>query len=162
MSDDRINILVVDDEELFLDTIKTRLEARDFNVTAVNRGERAIDAAKKQTFDVALVDLKMPGINGEETLKALKKEDQWLEVIILTGHGTIDSAIECTKSGAYHYLQKPCELEDLLEVLKDAYQKRIMGKKDLDAKRMREVVGLSLVESPLGILRRLKKLDKGG
>jgi DNA-binding NtrC family response regulator len=161
MSEDRIDILVVDDEELFLDTIKTRLEARDFNVTAVDRGEKAIEAAKNQSFDVALVDLKMPGIDGEETLKELKKTDKWLEVVILTGHGTIDSAVECTKSGAYHYLQKPAELEELLVVIKDAYQKRIMGKKDLDAERMREIVGLSLVESPLGILRRLKDIDKG-
>lgn len=162
MSEDKINILVVDDEELFLNSIKTRLEVRDFNVTAVDRGEKAIEEAKNHSFDVALVDLKMPGINGEETLKALKKEDKWLEVVILTGHGTIDSAVECTKSGAYHYLQKPCELEELLEVLKNAYQKRVMGKKDVNAEKMREIVGLSSVESPLGILRRLKKIDKGG
>ena len=89
--------------------------------------------AKKSPVDIALVDLKMPGINGEETLKALKKEDKWLEVVILTGHGSIDSAVECTKSGAYEYLQKPCKLEELLEVLKNAYQKRVMGKKDIDA-----------------------------
>jgi len=161
MNEDKINILVVDDEEQFLTSIKKRLEARDFNVVAVDRGEKAIEAAKKNPFDVALVDLKMPGINGEETLRALKKDDKWLEVVILTGHGSIDSAVECTKSGAYEYLQKPCKLDELLEVLKNAYQKRIMGKKDIDAERMREIVAFSLVESPLGILRRLKKIDKG-
>ena len=161
MNEEKINILVVDDEEQFLSSIKKRLEARDFNVVAVDRGEKAIEAAKKNSFDVALVDLKMPGINGEETLRALKKDDKWLEVVILTGHGSIDSAVECTKSGAYEYLQKPCKLDELLEALKNAYQKRIMGKKDIDAERMREIAAFSLVESPLGILRRLKKIDKG-
>ena len=79
----------------------------------------------------------------------------------MTGHGSIDSAVECTKSGAYEYLQKPCKLDELLEALKNAYQKKVMGKKDFDAERMREIAALSLVESPLGILRRLKKIDKG-
>ena len=160
MNEDKINILIVDDEEQFLNSIKKRLEVRDFNVVAVNRGEKAIEAARNNQFDIALVDLKMPGIDGEETLKALKKEHKWMEVVILTGHGSIDSAIECTKSGAYEYLQKPCRLDELLEALKNAYQKKVMGKKDFDAERMREIVALSLVESPLGILRRLKKIDK--
>ena len=161
MSQDRINILIVDDEEIFLNSMKTRLETRDFKVVAVDRGEKAIEEAKKQSFDVALVDLKMPGINGEETLKELKKVDKWLEVVILTGHGSIESAVECTKQGAYEYLQKPCKLEELLESLKNAYQKRIMGKKDIDAEEMRKLLSFSLVESPLGVLRRLKKIDKG-
>lgn len=162
MAEDKINILIVDDEENFLNSIKRLLEVRDFNVVAVNRGEKAIEAARNNPVDIALVDLKMPGIDGEETLKALKKEHKWLEVVILTGHGSIESAVECTKSGAYEYLQKPCELEELLEVLKNAYQKRVMNKKDIDAIRMREIIALSLVESPLGILRRLKEIDKDG
>lgn len=161
MSEDKINILIVDDEEMFLNSIKTRLETRDFNVVAVDRGEKAIVEAKKHSFDVALVDLKMPGIDGEETLKELKKVDKWLEVVILTGHGSIESAVECTKHGAYEYLQKPCKLDELLEALKNAYQKRIMGKKDIDAEEMQELLAFSLVESPLGVLRRLKKIDKG-
>ncbi len=152
----------MDDEEQFLDSIKRRLEVREFNVIAVNRGEKAIEAAKKNPIDIALVDLKMPGINGEETLKELKKEHKWMEVVILTGHGSIESAVECTKSGAYEYLQKPCKLDELIEALKNAYQKRVMGKKDIDAKRMREILSLSLVESPLGILRRLKEIDRQG
>ena len=83
MNEDKINILIVDDEEQFLNSIKKRLEVRDFNVVAVNRGEKAIEAARNNQFDVALVDLKMPGIDGEETLKALKKEHKWMEVVIL-------------------------------------------------------------------------------
>jgi len=161
MTENKINILIVDDEEQFLNSIKRRLEVRDFNVVAVNRGEKAIEAAKNNPIDIALVDLKMPGIDGEQTLKALKKNNKWMEVVILTGHGSIESAIECTKSGAYGYLQKPCKLDELIEALKNAYQKRVMNKRDIDAMRMREILALSLVESPLGILRRLKEIDKG-
>ena len=161
MTENKINVLIVDDEEQFLNSIKRRLEVREFNVVAVNRGEKALEEARKNPIDIALVDLKMPGIDGEETLKALKKEHKWMEVVILTGHGSIESAVECTKSGAYEYLQKPCKLDELLEALKNAYQKRVMNKKDIDAIKMREILSLSLVESPLGILRRLKKHDKG-
>jgi DNA-binding NtrC family response regulator len=161
MAENKINILIVDDEEQFLHSIKRRLEVREFNVVAVNRGEKALEEARKNPIDIALVDLKMPGIDGEETLKALKKEHKWMEVVILTGHGSIESAVECTKSGAYEYLQKPCKLDELLEALKNAYQKRIMNKRDIDAIKMREILSLSLCESPLGILRRLKKIDKG-
>ncbi len=112
MEKEKINLLIVDDEEQFLESMKKRLEVRDFHVITVNRGDKAIEAARKHPIDIALVDLKMPGMSGEETLEALKKEHEWMEVVILTGHGSVDSAVECTKSGAYSYLQKPCELRD--------------------------------------------------
>ena len=107
MEKGKINLLIVDDEEQFLNSISKSLEVRDFKVLAVNRGEKAIEAARNNPIDIALVDLKMPGIDGEQTLKALKDEHKWMEVVILTGHGSVDSAVECTKSGAYSYLQKP-------------------------------------------------------
>ena len=161
MSDSKINLLIVDDEEQFLESISKSLQVRDFNVIAVNRGEKAIEAARKNPIDVALVDLKMPGINGEETLKALKAEHRWMEVIILTGHGTIDSAVDCTKSGAYSYLQKPCSLDELLESLINAYKSKVMNKKKIEDKKMSELLKISLYNSPREILRRLKEIDKG-
>ena len=159
MPNNKINLLIVDDEVSFLDSIRKSLEARDFNVIAVDRGEKAIEAAKKNPIDVALVDLKMPGINGEETLKALKAEHSWMEVVILTGHGTIDSAVECTKIGAYSYLQKPCDLNELLEALKNAYKKKVMNKKMIAEKKIDELLKISLSGSPRDILRRLKEID---
>lgn len=161
MSKDKINLLFVDDEERFLESMGKLLEARDFNVIAVNRGEKAIEAARNNPVDVALVDLKMPGIDGEETLRALKREHQWMEIVILTGHGSIDSAVECTKDGAYSYLQKPCDLEDLLEALKNAYKKRVMNKNAIEEKRMNDMLKVSQSSSPRDILRRLKEIDAG-
>ena len=112
----------------FLNAMTRSLEVRGFEVIAVDRGEKAIEAARNKPVDIALVDLKMPGIDGEETLKRLKQEHEWMEVVILTGHGSVESAVDLTKTGAYMYLQKPCELDKLLEALKDAYKKKIMNK----------------------------------
>jgi len=159
MEEHKINLLIVDDEEQFLDSIGRSLTLRDFNVIAVNRGEKAIKAARKQPIDVALVDLKMPGINGEETLKALKKEHPWMEVVILTGHGTINSAAECTRIGAFSYLQKPCDLDQILEILKNAYKKKVMTRKNIEDEKMDQLLKLSLSHSPLGILRKLKEIE---
>ncbi|OGP58478.1 MAG: histidine kinase [Deltaproteobacteria bacterium RBG_13_61_14] len=162
MERSKINLLIVDDEEQFLESISKRLEVRDFNVVAVTRGEKALEAARRCPIDIAIVDLKMPGMDGETTLAALKQEHQWMEVVILTGHGSIDSAVECTKSGAYSYLQKPCELERLLEVLSEAYKKRVMNKLKIQQERMDEILKMAGVSSPLGILRRLRELEAAG
>ncbi len=157
----KINLLIVDDEEQFLNSIKKSLEVREFNVIAVNRGDKAIKVARKVLIDIALVDLKMPGIDGEETLKKLKKEHKWMEIVILTGHGSVDSAVECTKGGAYRYLQKPCKLDELLEALKDAYQQRVMNKNKIEEKRMKELLQISISNSPREILRKLQEIDRG-
>ena len=160
MENEKINLLIVDDEEQFLESISRSLELRDFNVIAVNRGEKAIEAAKNNPIDIALVDLKMPGISGEETLKLLKQEHKWMEVVILTGHGAVDSAVECTKSGAYSYLQKPCELNQLLEVLQDAYKKKVMNRKKIEKELMDKLLKISISSTPREILRKLREMDK--
>ncbi len=162
MAEDKINLLIVDDEELFLESISKRLELRGFNVIAVNRGDKAVEAARAQPVDIALVDLKMPGIDGEATLELLRQEHEWMEVVILTGHGSVDSAVQLTKKGAYCYLQKPCELERLLEVLAEAYKKRVMNKAKIAEARMDEVLKMAETNSPLGILRKLKELEEEG
>lgn len=134
--DTNINVLIVDDEDEFLTSITKNLSVRNFKVVAVNRGEKAIEAVKEQSFDVALVDLKMPGINGEETLAALKKEQEGLEVIILTGHGTIGSVVECRRIGAFAFLQKPCELNELLYTLREAYAKKQKNLEEINERRI--------------------------
>jgi DNA-binding NtrC family response regulator len=155
----KIRLLIVDDEERFLMTLAKRLSLRGFDVTPVNNGQKAIDAARNQAFDIGLVDLKMPGMSGENVLDLLKKNDPYIEVVILTGHGSIDSAVDCTKHGSFSYLQKPCDTEELLEVLKDAYQKRVQRKLKLSAEQMDSLFKIAVGESPLGILRRLRNLE---
>lgn len=120
----KIKLLVVDDEREFLAALSQRLEFREFDVTAVTNGSEAIDAALEEDFDVALIDFKMPEMDGEELLHKLKKCDQFLEVIMLTGHGTIDSAIRSTKMGVFSYLHKPCPMDTLLHILKEAHRSR--------------------------------------
>ena len=160
MEKQKINLLIVDDEEQFLRSMTKRLEVRDFNVIAVDRGEKAIEAAREHPIDVALVDLKMPGMGGGQTLEFLKKEHEWMEVVILTGHGSVDSAVECTRIGAHSYLQKPCEFDRLLEVLADAYKKKVMNKMNIKEKRMNELLKVSTYGSPMAILKKIRALDK--
>jgi len=162
MNPDKINLMIVDDEEDFLNAIRRSLEIRDFHVTTANRGEKALEIAKSNPVDIAIVDLKMPGMNGLETLEALKKAHPWMEIIILTGHGTIDSAVEATQSGAYSYLQKPCELDTLMQMLIKAYKKRVMNKQQLAKKKMDELLKISQGRSAREILSRLREIDRKG
>ena len=156
---DQIKLLIVDDEVKFLDSISRRLGMRDFDVTKATNGEEALAAARQATFDLALLDLKMPGINGQQVLEILKQEHKYLEVIILTGHGSVDSAVECTKLGAFSYLPKPYKLEELLDVLQQAYEARLKKKFELDEARIEKIMRLATGSSPLGILREMRKLD---
>ena len=160
MAKKKINLLIVDDEEQFLQSMTKWLEVRDFNVIPVDRGEKAIEAARTQPIDIALVDLRMPGMDGEETLQALKKEHPWMEVVILTGHGSVDSAVECTKIGAWSYLQKPCELDHLLSVLTDAYKKKVMNKTSIREEKMNRMLEASQFSSPRAILEKIRELDQ--
>ena len=160
MESNKINLLFVDDEDQFLTSMSKRLGARGFHVLAVNRGEKAVETARTHPVDIALVDLKMPGMNGEETLKALKQEHAWMEIVILTGHGSIDSAVECTQSGAHSYLQKPCDLEQIMEVLAEAYKKRVMSRHRIEEPQMNELLQGVNLGSPREILRRLKEIDE--
>jgi DNA-binding NtrC family response regulator len=155
----KIKLLIVDDDEKFLRTIAERLGLKDFDVTTANEGDRAIKAAKKGKFDVAILDLKMPGMDGMELLQILKKKHKFLEVIILTGFASIDSAVEATKLGAFGYLEKPYNLEKLLQVLKEAYKTRLKKKFEHDKKRREEIEVLAMGSSPMGILRSLMRLD---
>lgn len=156
---DNIKLLIVDDEVKFLDSIAQRLELRGFDVTKAKSGLEAIEAAKTGKFDLALLDLKMPGMDGMQVLEILKKEHKYLEVIILTGHGSVDSAVECTKLGAFSYLPKPYELDMLLDKLKEAFEERLRKKFETDQARMDKIAKLAAGSSPLGILRELRKLD---
>ena len=154
-----IKLLIVDDETRFLNAIAQRLRKRGFDVRTAENGEIAIGLAREEKFDIALVDLKMPGMDGSEVLRVLKDEHEFLEAIILTGHGSLDSAVELTKLGAFSYLPKPYELEKLIQVLQDAYQTRLEKKFASDQDMIEKIMAMARGESPLGILRKLRELD---
>lgn len=156
----KIHLLMVDDEVKFLETITKRLKLKFFDITSATNGVDAIEAAKKGQFDVAVIDLQMPGIDGVHVLETLKKNHKYLEVIILSGHATIETAVDCTKIGAFKILEKPCEFSNLVDAIKEAYEKRLKKKFEHDQLRIKKIEALALGQSPLGILKELAKMDK--
>ena len=121
---DKIRVLVVDDEERFALNLVKILTNRGFEATAVFNGEQAVDRiGGGQAFDVVVLDILMPGMGGIETLGEMKKTAPEMEVIMLTGHATLDSGIKAMRMGAYDYLMKPCDAEDLIEKIKEAYER---------------------------------------
>jgi len=119
-----IRLLLVDDEAGYVDVLSNRLSKRGFVVSKANSGSGALQRMRQQDFDVAVLDLKMEDMDGIEVLKILKKMAPELIVIMLTGHGSAEAAHEGIKEGAYDYLTKPCELEDLVEKIRQAYRQR--------------------------------------
>ncbi len=139
-------ILLVDDEEVFTSNMTKLLNIRGYRVTAVNSGDAAIQELEKQDFDVVVLDLKMPGMDGITTLREIKKLDLFTQTLILTGHGSIDSALEALKLGAYDYLTKPCEIDELVAKIEGAWEKKDdAAKKDMMEKLQK------VVESPSSV-----------
>jgi len=117
---DRIKLLLVDDEEGYVNVLSNRMAKRNIDVTKSLSGTEGIQALRKQDFDVAILDLKMEDMNGIEVLKIFKKMDPDLPVIMLTGHGSEQAAREGIEYGAFDYLMKPCDLENLIEKIREA------------------------------------------
>ncbi len=116
-----IRVLLVDDEEGYIKVLNSRLTKRQFQVTTACSGGDAIKAARKQDFDVAILDLKMEGMDGLEVLKVFNQMGMDMQIIMLTGHGSQEAAMEGIQLGAFDYLTKPCELHDLIEKINEAY-----------------------------------------
>ena len=117
-------VLLVDDEQVFTDNVAKLLLNRGYKVKAVNNGASAIAALEEDDFDVMVLDLKMPGMDGLTTLKETLKLELRTEVLILTGHGAVDSAIDALKLGALEYMTKPCEIDELVEKIEEAAGKK--------------------------------------
>lgn len=160
-TENSIKILLVDDEVKFLKMVADRLTIKGFEVTTAVNGEDAVNAAQKGGFDVAVLDLQLPGMDGKEVLKILKQNHKFIEIIMLTGYATVDSAVECTKLGAFKYLEKPYDFEKLVEALKEAYHSRLKKKFESNRHRMEAIQKLSLRQSPLGLLKAMARLDDG-
>ena len=134
-------LLLVDDETAFLDAMARRLKKRDYEIFTAVSGMDAIELLSKdgEQVEVVILDVKMPGMDGIETLSEIKRKFPLVEVVMLTGHATVASAIDGMKQGAFDYLMKPCDMDLLVEkVNAAAAQKRRHEEKIIEA-RMREI-----------------------
>jgi DNA-binding NtrC family response regulator len=120
----KIRVLLVDDEREFTDVLAERLETRDFEVTKAFSGDEALEILRDHHVDVVVLDVLMPGKDGITTLQEMKSLKPIVEVIMLTGHGTVETAVEGMKLGAFDYLMKPTETKDLIEKLVKAYKRK--------------------------------------
>ncbi|MFP4168413.1 MAG: response regulator [Desulfonatronovibrionaceae bacterium] len=121
-SRNNIRVLLVDDEVDFMETLVKRMKKRGLNVKGVKSGEEALAVLGEETFQVVVLDVKMPGMNGIEVLKIIKKRHPRAEVIMLTGHASLELAMQGMESGAYDYLMKPMDLDELIYKIEDAYE----------------------------------------
>lgn len=135
-----VKLLLVDDEKAFLDTISKRLTKRKMDISTAYGGEEAMKfLAGKSDIDVVILDVKMPGMDGMETLKQMKAAFPLIEVIMLTGHATVETAIEGMKYGAFDYLMKPCDIDELVDKVKDAALKKEQHETKIVDARIKEI-----------------------
>jgi len=124
------SILIVDDEVDLLETLVNRLKRRHLHAEGVTSGEEALQALEVRPFDVVLLDIKMPGgMDGIEVLREVKKRRPFCEVILLTGHASVETSLEGLRLGAFDYLLKPVRFEELLEKLTNAFRKKQLMEK---------------------------------
>ena len=119
---EKCRVLLVDDERDFLEVLTRRLGKREVNVDGVSSGEEALQYLQAKPIDVAVLDVKMPGMDGISLLREIKKLNPLIEVIMLTGHASLEVALEGMRSGAFDYLMKPAEIDELLYKIQDAHR----------------------------------------
>jgi DNA-binding NtrC family response regulator len=135
------SIMLVDDEVPFVETMTKRLDKRGLKVVAAHSGEDALNLLNKEDgVDVIILDVKMPGMDGIETLREIKKRHPLKEVIMLTGHATVETAIEGMKLGAFDYLMKPCDIDILVTKVKEASRKKHSHDEKIEKARIDKLV----------------------
>ena len=136
----RTVVMLVDDEVPFVDTMTKRLGKRDLEIVAAYNGLEALEKLKaNQKVDVVILDVKMPGMDGIETLREIKKAHPLVEVIMLTGHATVETGIEGMKLGAFDYLMKPCDIEQLMAKVQEAKAKKRRHEEKITQARVSEI-----------------------
>ncbi len=143
-----MKIMLVDDEERFLSTTKKLLERKGIDVLTATSGLEALEILREHNVHVVILDVKMPGMDGIATLKQIKRQYPMIEVILLTGHATAESAVEGLKSGAADYLMKPTDINELIQKAREAYEKRQRLEEKIRVLQMRTLSG-----SPRDIMR---------
>ncbi|MCD6586732.1 MAG: response regulator [Desulfobacteraceae bacterium] len=133
-------VLIVDDEQDFLDVISERLAARDMNVSTASSAKDAIKKIDEESFDAVVLDLMMPEMDGLETLKIMKEKNPDLQVILLTGHATVEKGIEAMKLGAMDLIEKPADLATIVDRIKRAKTEKIILVEKKSEKRIRDIL----------------------
>ena len=126
METENYKILLVDDEVAFANNLLKLLSKRGYDVVVEYNGADAVKRVGEKEFDVIILDMKMPGMDGIATLKEIKKKAPLVEVVILTGHGSIESGIEGMQLGAFDFLMKPVRIDDLQEKVSEAYRRKLI------------------------------------
>ncbi|MEE4356488.1 MAG: response regulator [Desulfococcaceae bacterium] len=138
---DYFSIMVVDDEKDFQETLVKRLEKRNIDTIGVGSGEEALEKMKEKRFDVIILDIKMPGgMDGIQTLREMRRVQPLAEVILLTGHASVETSIEGMKLGAFDYLLKPVKLEELMIKIGEAFQKKDSHEQKIRKARIKELI----------------------
>jgi DNA-binding NtrC family response regulator len=135
-----LKVMLVDDEMPFVETLAKRLRKRDLEVLSAFSGLEAVELLEKDNdVDIVILDVKMPGMDGIETLREIKRYYPLVEVIMLTGHATVETAIEGMKFGAFDYLMKPCDMETLMVKVAKAGEKKARHEEKILEARMNEI-----------------------
>ena len=145
---EKMNMMLVDDEERFLLTTSKLIAKRGYEVLTATSGPEALEKLRATNIHVVILDVKMPGMNGIATLKEIKGQFPLIEVIMLTGHGTVESAVEGLKAGATDYLSKPVDVDELIEKAEDAF-----GKRQQLEEKIRVAQARAVTKSPREIIR---------
>jgi DNA-binding NtrC family response regulator len=119
-----IRLLLVDDERSFVEPMQKRLGVRGFEVRMANSGPAALAELAREAIDVVVLDVKMPGMDGIETIRAIKERHPLVEVILLTGHANLEASLEGMALGAFDYLLKPVGIDELVYKIEDAHRKK--------------------------------------
>jgi DNA-binding NtrC family response regulator len=128
-------VLVVDDEVEFADVIAERMRSRGYEVDTANSGADGLERIKKKQYDAVLLDLNMPGLDGMKTMERMLGQDARLQIIILTGYGSVKKGVEAVKQGAADFLEKPADIEALTGKIDEAYERRVaFFEEDLEKK----------------------------
>jgi DNA-binding NtrC family response regulator len=135
-------VLLVDDETPFVETMTKRLTKRNLDIISASSGNEALKKLKENdSIEVVILDVKMPGMDGIETLQEIRKTYPLVEVIMLTGHATVESAIEGMKLGAFDYLMKPCDIDNLISKVSEAAAKKRNHENKIIEARMKKFTG---------------------
>jgi DNA-binding NtrC family response regulator len=129
---DDLKLLIVDDEQDFISTLIKRIKKRCIKVAGVARGREALEFLARESVDVVVLDVRMPGMDGLETLKRIKAGYPLIEVVMLTGHASVEVAIQGMEAGAFDYLMKPMDIDELLFKVRDAFEKKRVQEKKIE------------------------------